>query len=274
MDEDSNDNSFLLDDNNNNNNINNNDIYNKIISSKEDNKKNNWIKYQYKFIISLIISILFMIGFLISTKGIFDIKSGDKNVIKEFNITDFYITNETCSIQNNIIIDSKKYYKNINNFHYSRKVILFIGKIAMFFSLLLMGVIFYIKFSVEKDQTPKNIFLICSFYICLILFIVEFLMFNILLYSFLRLFDIINFLESSIKNNCILFIHWDYNEKILKHLMKMIMILELLKICNLQILVYFLKQLIVLNNYFFTDNPSSQNDIKKQQIIQSNKYYF
>ena len=274
MDGDSNDNSFLLDDNNNNNNINNNDIYNKIISSKEDNKKNNWIKYQYKFIISLIISILFMIGFLISTKGIFDIKSGDKNVIKEFNITDFYITNETCSIQNNIIIDSKKYYKNINNFHYSRKVILFIGKIAMFFSLLLMGVIFYIKFSVEKDQTPKNIFLICSFYICLILFIVEFLMFNILLYSFLRLFDIINFLESSIKNNCILFIHWDYNEKILKHLMKMIMILELLKICNLQILVYFLKQLIVLNNYFFTDNPSSQNDIKKQQIIQSNKYYF
>ena len=274
MDGDSNDNSFLLDDNNNNNNINNNDIYNKIISSKEDNKKNNWIKYQYKFIISLIISILFMIGFLISTKGIFDIKSGDKNVLKKFNITDFYITNETCSIQNNIIIDSKKYYKNINNFHYSRKVILFIGKIAMFFSLLLMGVIFYIKFSVEKDQTPKNIFLICSFYICLILFIVEFLMFNILLYSFLRIFDIINFLESNIKNNCILFIHWDYNEKILKHLMKMIMILELLKIYNCQILVYFLKQLIVLNNYFFTDNPSSQNDIKKQQIIQSNKYYF
>ena len=107
------------------------------------------------------------------------------------------------------------------------------------------------------------------------LFIIELLLFNILLYSFLRLFDVINFLESNIKNNCILFIHWDYNERILKHLMKMIMILELLKICNLQILVYFLKQLIVLNNYFYKDNSIPQNKKKKPQSIQSNimKYY-
>ena len=274
MDEESDKNTFLLNNknnnNNNNNNSDNNDIYNQIIPSKEDNKKNIWIKYQYKFIISLIISILFMIGFIISTKSIFDIKNVDKNVMKEFNITNFYITNETCSKQNNIIIEAKKYYKNINNFHYSRKVTIFIGKIAIFVSLLLLGVIFYIKFSIEKEQTPKIIFIIFSFYLCLLLFILELLMFNILLYSFLRLFDIINFLESNIKNNCILFLLWDYNEKILKHLMKMIMILELLKICNLQILVYFLKQLIVLNNYFYTDNSTSQNEIKKQQSIQSN----
>ena len=280
MEEESNDKPFLLDNTNNNynhNNLNadNKDKYNQINASKEDFNKNIWIKYQYKFIISLIISILFMVGFIISTKGIFDIKSENKNVMKEFNISNFYITNETCSVQNNIIIDSKKYYKNINNFHYSRNMIIFIGKIAIFFSLLLLGVIFYIKFNVEKEQTPKNMFLKFSFYLCLVLFIIELLLFNILLYSFLRLFDVINFLESNIKNNCILFIHWDYNERILKHLMKMIMILELLKICNLQILVYFLKQLIVLNNYFYKDNSIPQNNTKKPQSIQSNimKYY-
>ena len=272
MDEKENNDTFLLDknNNNNNNNISNKNLYNPIYSPPKVKTPNYiWLKYHYNFIISLIITILFMLGFLITIKGICDIKSGDNHLMKTFNITNFYITNETCPIKNNIFIESKKYYKNINNFVYSRNLAIFIGKFGMLFSLMLISIIFYIKFKEEKKQKATNVSLISSFFICLILFIIELFLFNIFLYSFLRLFDIIHFLESNIKRNCILFFHWDYNEKVLKHLMKMIMVIELLKICNLQVLVYFLKQLIILNNFFYAENFLPTR-ISREQNIQSN----
>lgn len=43
------------------------------------------------------------------------------------------------------------------------------------------------------------------------------------------------------------------------------MVLELLKIINIQILVYLLKQLIVLNNYFYNEDNSIPNQLEKQQ---------
>ena len=232
-------------------------------SPKQKGTKNILLKYHYNFIISLIIAILFMTGYIISKKGILNIISDDKNVTKEFNITNFYITDDTCQTKNDINIETKNYYENIDNFVYSRQMIIYIGKLAMLLSLLLLGNIFYIKFKEEKGNNQNEIFFKSSFFLCLILFIIELLLFNILLYLFLRLFDVINFLEGNIKNDCILFIHWDYNEKVLKHLMKMIMVLELLKICNLQILVYFLKKLIILNNFFF-------KEITNEKKIQSN----
>lgn len=220
------------------------------------------LKYHYNFVISLIITILFMTGFIISKKGILNIISDDKNVTKEFNITNFYITNDTCQTKNDMNIETKNYYENINNYVDSRQMVIYIGKMAMFFSLLLLSNIFYIKFNEEKGNKQNDYFFKSSFFLCLILFILELLLFNNLLYSFLRLFDVINFLEDNIKNTCILFIHWSYNEKVLKHIMKMIMVLELLKICNLQILVYFLKKTIILNRFFYQEDKS--NEIKFQ----------
>ena len=96
----------------------------------------------------------------------------------------------------------------------------------------------------------------------------ELILFNILLYLFLRIFDIINFLNNNIQNRCIILDSWNYSEKVLKHLMKMIMILEIIKICNIQLIIYFLKQLIVLNNFFYT-NPNHleiQNDLEQSHF--------
>ena len=81
----------------------------------------------------------------------------------------------------------------------------------------------------------------------------------------MRIFGIINFLENNIENKCIILISWNYSKRVLKHLMKNTMVLELLKIINIQILVYLLKQLIVLNNYFYNEDNSIPNQLEKQQ---------
>ena len=153
------------------------------------------------------------------------------------------------------------YYTNINNFEYSKDIANFLGKISIVASLILIGNIYYIKLTFEKRENPKNFFSILSFIICSILFIIELFIFSIFLYLFLRIFEIINFLDNNIKNQCIILSSWNYDEKVLKHLMKMIMVLGLLKIFHFQLLIYLLKQLIVMNNFFYYEEDLNMSSL-------------
>lgn len=256
---------FFLDDNLQSN-TNLNQIDTPLINKNNINIKNLWLKYHYKFITSIIIGILSMIGYLITVNGLFDISANNKNLSDDFNITNFDISNEACVNDKYITISEKNnYYTNINNFEYSRDLSIYLSKFSMFASLILIGLIYYIKWAHEKGEKPQNFFLFSSFLLCSLLIILEIIIFNIFLFLFLRIFGIINFLENNIENKCIILISWNYSKRVLKHLMKNTMVLELLKIINIQILVYLLKQLIVLNNYFYNEDNSIPNQLEKQQ---------
>ena len=228
-------------------------------SNRNNVGKNLWLKYHYKFIISIIIFFLSMTGYLITYKGLFDISTNNQNIDKEFNITNFYIYNETC-IKNKYITNESKnnYFMNITYFEFAKNLSILISKISMFISLLLIGNIYYIKWIFEKRSHPKKLLFIFSFSLCFLLFVIEFFIFTIYIYLFLRNFEIINFLESNIKNSCIILPSWTCDEKVLKHLMKIIMVLQLLKICHIHLLIYFLKQLIALNKFFYKEEETSK----------------
>ena len=233
-------------------------------------RKNLWLKYHYKFIITILIFFLSMTGYFIATKGLFDISTNNQNIDEVFNITNFYIFNETC-IKNKYITNESKnnYFMDINDFEFSKNLSILFSKISMLVSLLLVGNIYYIKWSFEKRGHQKHFFLIFAFVLCLLLFIIEFFLFCIFIYLFLRDFDIINFLENNITNNCIILPSWNYDEKVLKHLMKIIMVLQLIKICHIHLLIYFLKQLIVLNKFFY--KKKEEENLKTIQSNQNNQ---
>ena len=241
----------------------------KSVLGENSDLKEKWLKYHYKFILSLIIFLLFVVDILITKKSILDITKNEQ-INDKFNLTDFIITNNTCRYEIDIITESDNYHKNINDFYYSRKIIIYLIESALFTSLILMINIYYIKYNYEKGENQNNIILILSFIFCLLLFIIEFLLITTFIYILLRLFDIINFIENNVENTCIIFPSSEYILIILKYLMKMIMVLELLKICNLQILIYFLKQLIILNNFFYFENDDFLIDNDKPEKPFSN----
>ena len=76
-------------------------------------------------------------------------------------------------------------------------------------------------------------------------------------------------MEKNINNKCIILLNSDYSIKVLKHLIKILMVLEILKIFNIQLLIYFLKQLIILNNFFYYEDKDINLDIRKES---SNQY--
>jgi hypothetical protein len=95
---------------------------------------------------------------------------------------------------------------------------------------------------------------------CLLL-LNEFLIFIFYINLFMRLYDVINFIEKNINNKCIILLTWDYTLKVLKQLIRIIIIFALLKICNIQLIIYFIKKLIVLNNFFNYEQKERNKDI-------------
>ena len=237
------------------------------INDDKDFKKN-FLKYNYKFIFSIIILIMSITGYLITYKGLFDISESNQNINNEFNITNFFISIEKCTNKDYITSEAKNnYLSDINNFEFSKNLSTILGKISMIISLLLVSNIYYIKWTFVKKENQSNFLLILSFIFSLILFIIEIIIFIFLLNCFLRLFDIINFLYKNISNKCIILPSWNYDEKVLKHLMKICMVLALLKICLIQLLLYFLKQIILLNNFFYPEEE--EEDSKSDELNMS-----
>ena len=241
--------------------------YNLLMINKSKNiytKK--YLKYNYKLIISIIIFIICSVTYIMNQKGLLNITDPSKiNELSEneFNITKILISNNTCKNYDLISISNiKKYFENINDYKLCKNINNFLTGISFIFSLILLSFIYYINISFTKNKNDNKLIKIYSFVLGIILLINEFIIFILYLALFLRIYDIINYIKKSIDNKCIIILTWEYTIKLLINLIKFILILCLFKICNLQIIVYFLKQLIVLNNFFNYD-IKEENKVKK-----------
>ena len=235
-----------------------------IGKTKNVNKKY-YLKYNYRFTISIIIFIICTIGYIMNHKGLLDItnpsKLNEKNE-NEINISQFLISNETC--KNIDLIKPEKitnYFGNIAEFKKFQIINNYLIGISLILSLSLLSIIYYINKSFLKENKEHKYLKIISFILGSILLLNEFIIFIIYLDLFMRLYDIIYFIETSISNKCIILLTWNYTTKVLKELIKIILILDLFKICNIQLIIYFIKKLIVLNNFFNYEEKEQSKDI-------------
>jgi hypothetical protein len=231
---------------------------------KNVNKKY-YLKYNYRFTISIIIFIICTIGYIMNHKGLLDItnpsKLNEKNE-NEINISQFLLSNETC--KNIDLIKPEKitnYFGNIAEFKKFQIINNYLIGISLILSLSLLSIIYYINKSFLKENKEHKYLKIISFILGSILLLNEFIIFIIYLDLFMRLYDIIYFIETSISNKCIILLTWNYTTKVLKELIKIILILDLFKICNIQLIIYFIKKLIVLNNFFNYEEKEQSKDI-------------
>ena len=88
--------------------------------------------------------------------------------------------------------------------------------------------------------------------------------------NFIRLYEIILFIETNIENKCIILLTWDYTIKVLKQIIRIILIMDLFKICNLQLIIYFIKKLIVFNNFFNYEEKEQSKDMNLDLINNEN----
>lgn len=242
-------------------------------NKKKNNNKKYYLKYNFRFLIALIICFICAAAYIINQNGVIDIadssriKTINDNSENEFNITKFLISNDTCKDYNLISpINIEKYFANINEFKKYKALNNYLNSISFVSSLLLLLVILYInRLFLNEDRQNKYLKFI-SFLLGCILVINEFIIFIVYLNIFLRLYDIIVYIDRNIDNKCIIILTWDYTIKVLKQFFRIIIVLGLFKICNIQLIVYFLKQLIILNNFFNYDeeNEDNENEIAKK----------
>ena len=234
------------------------------ISKTNNNYKKTWLKYNYRFIISVIIFIICTSGYAMNQKGILNITDPSKiNQLSEneFNITKFLISNNTCKNYDLISPDNiKKYFEDIGEYKTYKKINNCLSGISFITSLIIVSIIYYINFNFVKEKKENKYAKIISFILATILLINEFIIFIIDLALFMRLYEIIIYIQKNIDNKCIIILTWDYTIKLLKHLIKTILILSLFKICNMQLIVYFLKQLIVMNNFFNYEDEEEEEE--------------
>ena len=241
---------------------------------KNINKKY-YLKYNYRFTISTIIFIICTVGYIMNQKGILDISNPSKLNEKndnELNLSKFFISNGTC--QNFDLITPKKidnYFNNINGFTKFKKINNYLIGISFILSLSLLSIIYYINKSFLKENKEHKYLKIISFILGSILLLNEFFSFIIYLDLFMRSYDIITFIETNVLNKCIILLTWNYTTKVLKELVKIILILDLFKICNIQLIVYFMKKLIVLNNFFNYEEKEQSKDIHLSFINNENE---
>ena len=238
------------------------------MSKKKNINKKSFLKYNYRLIISILIFIICTAGFFMNQKGLFDITDPSKiNKLNEksdneFNITKFYISNDTCNNYDLISNEKlKKYFNNIAEFKTFKKINNYLNGISFITSLIILSIIYYINrcFIIEKKE--NKYFKIISLILGCILLLNEFIIFIFYLDLFIRLFEVIKFIETNVENKCIILLTWDYTIKVLKQLIRIIIIFALFKICNLQLIIYFIKKLIILNNFFNYEEKERAKDI-------------
>ena len=258
-------------------------IYGHDSPNLEENKKiiinrKKRIKYNFKLVISIIIFIITTAGFVMNENGIIDFSdSSGLSTDYEFNITNFIISNDTC--KNFSKISDKeidRYFRKINEYQIIRAINFYLILFSFICSFILFLTIYHINrnFLLGKNQSKfLNIF---SFVICLLLLINEFLSLLLYLALFLRMYEIIVFIESGVELKCIIILTWHYTIKLLKLRLNIILILSVFKICNLQLIIYFMKQLLILNHFFnfnYEVNNVEDNNSEKEKEVLKERYY-
>ena len=238
------------------------------INKSKNNFTKIYLKFNNRLIISIIIFTICTTSHVINQKGLLSITNPSKiNELSdnEFNITKLLISNNTCKDYDLISFPNiKRYFENIGNYALYKKINIFLTRISFICSLILLSIMYYININFVKNKKENKFIKLSSFIICIILLINEFIIFILYLALFLRIYEIIIYIQKNIENKCIIILTWDYTIKLLKNLIKTILIFSFFKICNIQLNVYFLKQLIVLNNFFnYDENNEEEIEIKK-----------
>ena len=238
------------------------------INKKKNINKKSFLKYNYRLTISLLIFIICTTGCIMNQKGVFDITDTSKiNKLNEksdneFNITKFLISNDSCEnydlISHNRI---HKYFASISEFKSFKKLNNYLTGISFIISLTILTIIYYINKCFIREQKENKYFKILSVILGCFLLINEFFIFLFYLNLFLRLYEVITFIETNVNKKCIVLLTWDYTIKVLKQLIRIIIILALFKICNIQLIIYLIKKLIVLNNFFNYEEKERKKDI-------------
>ena len=232
------------------------------------------LKNNYRFTISLIIFIICTSGYIMNQNGLVNVTNPSKinkineNSENEFNVTKFLISNNTC--QNKDLISRQKinkYFDTIYEFRLFKKINNYLIRTSFILSLSLVSIIYYINRCYINDKKENKCLKIISFNLGIILLFNELIIFIIYIDLFIRLYEIIFFIETNIENKCIILLTWDYTIKVLKQLIRIILIMNLFKICNLQLIIYLLKKLFVLNNYFNHEEKEQQSKDMNLDLI-------
>ena len=99
----------------------------------------------------------------------------NENSENEFNITKLLISNDTCINRNLISKESiNKYFNNIYEFRFFKKINNYLIKISFILSLTLLSIIYYINKCYINDKKENKYFKIISFILGSLLLFNEF----------------------------------------------------------------------------------------------------
>ena len=82
---------------------------------------------------------------------------------------------------------------------------------------------------------------------------------------YIKVIKIFSFIETNVKNRCIIMLKANYIIKCLKQKIKIIIVLACYNLCCVILIIYLLKMLFILNNFF----NQNKNDIN--QVLNNKK---
>ncbi len=218
-------------------------------------------KLKIRYLLSILVFIITLIGTIMNKYGVIDLDSVESlDPEYELNITNFKISkNEIC--KNYITEDSISIYISyINKYQVSKSLNNKINYCEPFIAILLIISIYFIV-KQNDDMNEDYIKIInFSFYDCFFLLIIQY--FSILLYiiMYIKVIKIFSFIETNVKNRCIIMLKANYIIKCLKQKIKIIIVLACYNLCCVILIIYLLKMLFILNNFF----NQNKNDINQE----------
>ena len=230
------------------------------------------IKLKIRYLLSILLFIITLIGTIMNKYGVIDLDSVQSlDPEYELNITNFRISkNEIC--KNYITEESISIYiSHINKYQVSKSLNNKINYCEPFIAISLIIFIYYIV--KQNDNVNENYIKIInfSFYDCFFLLIIQY--FSILLYiiMYIKVIKIFSFIETNVKNRCIIMLKANYIIKCLKQKIKIIIVLACYNLCCVILIIYLLKMLFILNNFFNqnkTDiNQELENKSREMSIL-------
>lgn len=223
------------------------------------------IKLKYRYCISISICIINLLIFSLNIQLIKPISSLSSFSLfgYDFNITQFNTTcQEQYSIPNGLY---KQYSFSISLYHCLRIINILLYLIILCLSISSM-VFFNLLLRQDDNQQYDKLKTIALWFE---LFKGGLLVFTIVLYltMFIRFSIIINYLEFNNNINCLNVNAFEFVYMILKNIKSSLALLAILALCALIIVIYFLKILLVYNNFFII--KQSTNEVYEQDIDES-----
>ncbi len=211
-------------------------------------------KLKIKYLLSIIIFIIILVGTIMNKYGVIDLnKVNSLDPEYELNLTNFKITkNEIC--KKNYV--SEQIINNYISYIWKYQISKYLNDKINYFSpligTLLILSIYYKKKNENNDCELKLIDF--SFCFCFFLILLQYISVILYIAMYVKVIKIKYFIDSNMKNRCIIMLRANYILKCLKQKNKIIIILAGYNLCCVILINYLLKMLFVQNNYFNQDN--------------------